>query len=756
MKPDRDQDANFADDLMDHAETTGFDGDGGAASKNEAAVSTKQRQDEAAHTEPEQESLDEQTKIERVVQNYRVLRTISETPTSVVYKAEHKRTKRRVSIKVIYATQNTNSETINRARVEIERAVHLRHPGIAELIEAGTTDEGHCYFISDFVKGVTLDEYVSIHKLSTMDRLKLFGRICDALQYAHQRCLLHRDLRPSNILIDGKCNPRIVGFAVAAVTEVDIGVSEDLIKKRQFGEFLAYKAPEQISGRRHDIDVRTDLYSMGVIAYELLTQRLPYHVKSANPREYADVINREMPAKPSSVNNGLRGDLEAILLKMLAKDPAERYQNIADTLLDLENYFEQRPISARPLGAFYEFRKLAARYKSRSISVAALALAMVLFGLHIHRTTRESERNKLLSQIQALEATTDNQKMQRDTAQVELQIAQKKMTAAVAAQKVADQKAHTAMAELGSWRDKASVATADAQRAERDADRAETVASFFPDLFQSNIAGEIVGQTASLLLLDEAASLAAGYFDGDPQLQSSVFLNIARAYQNMNADEKATALAKSALQKARDELGERHEVTVEALNRVTAGLFAQRNVVEAEPYARQLVTASETLFGAEHVKTLTAVHNLGMIYFLQDNFADAGDMFQRALDGRRTTLGSQDPRTVASMHFLGRVRFAQGRLADAEKLWREEIAIQSEDASAPRWKLADVRGRLGQCLTNLGKFEEAEGLLLDSHADLRDRLGDDHKLVKEAKQRVVDLYKATGREDLADRFTKGS
>ena len=158
------------------------------------------------------------SEIERAVCDYRVIRTLSESPTSVVYKAEHKRSKRPVAIKVVFNRALIHTDRVERARVEIERAKHLNHAGIARLVDAGLTDDGHCYLISDFVKGVSLDEYVSVHKLSFNDRLTIIKKISEVVQYAHQRCMLHRDLRPSNIVIDGKCNPCIVGFGVAAST----------------------------------------------------------------------------------------------------------------------------------------------------------------------------------------------------------------------------------------------------------------------------------------------------------------------------------------------------------------------------------------------------------------------------------------------------------------------------------------------------------------------------------------------------------
>lgn len=689
------------------------------------------------------------SEIERAVENYRVIRTLSETATSVVYKAEHKRTKRNVAIKVVYNHAEPDAKMIERARIEIDRATHLSHPGIARLLEAGLTGDGHCYLVSDFIKGISLDEYASVHKLSSGDRLSILTKICEAVQYAHQRCVLHRDLRPTNIIIDGKCNPCIVGFGIAAVTGVDVGVDDGVARKREFGEFLAYKAPEQVEGRAHEIDVRTDVYSLGAIAYELLTGALPYHVKTANPKDFIKTIAEEMPPKPGSVKPALRGDLEAILLKMLEKRPEARYQTVAGVLTDFHNFFQERPISARSAGALYEFRKLASRYKSRTISVVIVFLALLAFAIHIHHTTREAERKRLTGEINRAELQARNLTMQRDTVIAELATLKQSARSVGDTQRELNERIDSLRSNLAQTQKEASVNEARAARAEAISDQADQIASYFPHLFTPDVAGRVLGREPSIQFLDESAQRAALDFKNVPVIQAAIYLKLATAYQNMSAPGKAAAIAKTALGIFREHYGERNEDTLTALNRVTSALYQSGDYADCEPYARKLVDAATQLYGPDHERTLTATHNLGMTLFLDNKLDDAGEVLEQAVDARRRVLGPTDDRTVASIHALAVVRADQGRYADAATLFREEIAALLDETPGGHWHVADARSRLGACLTSMGQFDDAESLLLDSYAELKDTFGAKNDTTDQARRRIVDLYKAWGRETSA-------
>lgn len=688
--------------------------------------------------------------IEGIVRNYRIIRTISETSASIVYKAEDARTKRHVAIKVIYNRGLPDFERINRARVEIERLRHLSHPGIAALFDAGLTPEGHCYLVSEFIKGVSLNEYLAIHKLSLEDRFAVFMRICEAVHYAHQKCLLHRDLRPSNIVIDGKCNPKLVGLGVASVTDVDVGPAKEGSGRRELREFLVYKSPEQVACRIYDTDVRSDVYSLGVILYELLTDRLPYSCNSESGKEIVQAVKTEMPAKPGSVKANLRGDLEAIVLKTLEKQPSDRYQNVLALMQDLENYLSKRPVGARRAGAMYEFRKLATRYKSRTISVAIMFLAMLAFGLHIHATTRDAGRTRVAEIEQRMMNDAARQKVAND-------ILVEQMNAAKALAQAESRERERIESRLNGFNAELLAVQSDrdayAQRAERAEARAgsyEAVSKFWRGVLTPT--GDSAENAVVERLLEQAAARITKSLGDQPIAAAAAFSDIGQALLSLNRAARAAEIHGEALRIRSAALGSDDEQTIESIHQLAAAYFAAGDAMSAEPVCRDLVNVTTRVFGDRDPRTLTAVNNLAMTLHARQQYAEAERLLRAALEGRRELFGPTDRRTGSTWQNLGIVLFDASRPADALGAFKEALTAFEVKLPANHKLILDTKSRIGGCLVDMGQFENAEPILIGAHKALKAAFGDAHPETNAALERVVNCYQQWGKPDSAQLY----
>ena len=313
---------------------------------------------------------------------FRIVGIIGEGGMGIVYEAEQDDPKRRVALKVVRPGMVTRG-LLQRFRHESQVLGQLRHPGIAQIYQAGTADEGtggQPYFAMELISGRPLLEHAKTHDLGVRKRLELIARVCDALQHAHQKGVVHRDLKPANILVEDDGQPKVLDFGVARATDADI---QTVTLKTDIGQLvgtLPYMSPEQASGDPARIDIRSDVYSLGVVTYELLTGRLPYPVAGKMVHEAVRVIQEEDPTRLSSIDRSLRGDVETILAKALAKEKERRYQSAAEFATDIRYYLADRPITARPASALYQLRKFARRNKALvggstvGITVAFIAL----------------------------------------------------------------------------------------------------------------------------------------------------------------------------------------------------------------------------------------------------------------------------------------------------------------------------------------------------------------------------------------------
>ncbi len=338
-----------------------------------------------------------------VIGRYKLLEKIGEGGMAVVYMAEQEEPiRRKVALKIIKLGMDTKS-VIARFEAERQALAMMDHPNIAKVLDAGATETGRPYFVMELVKGVSITDYCDANSLSTKERLELFIQVCNAVQHAHQKGIIHRDIKPTNVMVtlhDGKSVPKVIDFGIAKA------INQKLTEKTLFTRYAhiigtpAYMSPEQAELSDLDIDTRTDIYSLGVLLYELLTGTTPFgeeELRKAGYIEMQRVIREQEPVKPSTklstlgktltdiakhrsstpdlLRKAVRGDLDWIVMKSLEKDRARRYETANGLALDIRRHIEHEPVLARGPSTTYRLQKFLRRHRSQT--VAALAMMIV-------------------------------------------------------------------------------------------------------------------------------------------------------------------------------------------------------------------------------------------------------------------------------------------------------------------------------------------------------------------------------------------
>ena len=322
------------------------------------------------------------------ISSYVIRRRLGEGGMGIVYEGEQQTPRRSVAIKVVRGGQCVDEYHLKLFQREVQTLARLKHPAIAAIFEAGRTDDGQHFFAMELVRGLRLNDYVRDQRISRRQQLDLFCKVCDAIHYAHQRGVIHRDLKPSNIIVDSEGNPKILDFGLARITGPDDGLTTTGTEIGQIRGTLPYMSPEEARGNPDEIDVRSDVYSLGVIFYELMTGELPYTVNRTVLHEAVKTICDEPPRKPSTLDRSLRGDLQTIALKALEKERGRRYQSAMAFIEDIKRFLANQPILARRAGMIYRFRKLVIRRKIAFTFVVAIFLVTAAAAFWVNQAAR--------------------------------------------------------------------------------------------------------------------------------------------------------------------------------------------------------------------------------------------------------------------------------------------------------------------------------------------------------------------------------
>jgi tetratricopeptide (TPR) repeat protein/tRNA A-37 threonylcarbamoyl transferase component Bud32 len=669
-----------------------------------------------------------------VIGRYRVMRLLGEGGMGAVYEAEQDQPRRIVALKLIKPSFAT-ALNLRRFQHESQALGRLQHPGIAQIHEASTADNGfglQPYFAMELIRGRALLESARTRQLNTRERLELMAKICDAVEHAHQRGVIHRDLKPGNILVDETGQPKILDFGVARVTDRDVQPTRQTDLGQLVGT-LAYMSPEQALGDPMVIDTRSDVYTLGLILYELLAGKLPYQIDQVPLPEAVRVIREHEPAPLSSFDRGYRGDIDTIVAKALEKDKGRRYGSSAELAADIRRYLTDEPIMARPASARYQLQKFARRHKPL---VAAAAAVFVALAAGVVASTWEAVRARTAQQVAVTQRDRAVAAERRATAQEE---------SARRSAAIAEQERKTAISEK--------------VRADAEATTAEAVNDFLRnDLLSQASPARQPGPSAKpdpdikvRTALDRAAARIDGKFDARPEVEAAIRDTIGQTYLDLAMFKEGENQARRALELRRRVLGVANPETLKSMDHVAR---ATNNGPEAESLFSQTLGIRRRMLGPEHPDTLTSMDGLAEAYHFEEKYAQAEALFRRVLEIRKRVLGPEHPDTLKTMIGLAREYESERKYAQSESLYVEMLGIgrrilgpEHPNVLAGMMGLANVY--LGQ-----GRFPQAEALYAQVVAYQSRVLGPEHWETLKSENNLAETYLREGKSSEAEKVLK--
>lgn len=612
-----------------------------------------------------------------------------------------------VAIKVLKRGFDTG-DFVRRFRAEQQILANLDHPHIARLLDGGATEDGLPYLVMELVDGICLDAFCRHHKLSLEDRIGLFIKISDAVHTAHQHMVVHCDLKPSNILVTPKGEPKLLDFGIAKVMRQDPGSMT-----RSFSMRLGtppFASPEQISGG--DITSSSDVYGLGEILFLLLTDQKPKDAKKA-----ADSVQLPSRASGSSMDRQvLRGDLDAIVLKSMAQEPADRYHSVAALREDLNRHQKRLPVEAQTYTWTYALRLLAIR-RRRELMIAAGTLLVILavnlgwflFQRHLETVRAEEMVATSLEMLEIFDSTADESAT--DAARTLFQNLLNTPTLAASEQQahLYDRLGryllrHEHPEEARPFLERALTLRQTAQQPVL-----EDQAASFNNLalsFKKN------GQLESaVFFLEMAAAQYRQHPEWDRGEALDVLHNLASVERQRGNTQTALDLYREALEQRRTYHGERSKEVARTLNNLGSLLIREFRLEEAESYFEEALSIREEIYGPGHTNVTTSLIGLASVREAQDRADEAIGLYRRAAEIRRKQLGDTSPATARACSALGFALLGRGTEADlleARRLLSQAVSGLDLDREANREAGMVARRNFAAVLLELDELQAAK------------------------------------------------
>jgi tetratricopeptide (TPR) repeat protein len=671
---------------------------------------------------------------------YKLLQQIGEGGFGSVFMAEQERpVTRKVAIKIIKLGMDTR-QVVARFEQERQALALMEHPNIAKVLDAGSTETGRPFFVMELCKGDPIVEYCDKNNLSIDDRLELFAQVCNAVQHAHTKGIIHRDIKPSNILVstqDGRPNAKVIDFGIAKATASKLTEKTLFTEHRQLIGTPEYMSPEQAEGSL-DIDTRTDVYSLGVLLYELLTGTTPFSSKELRSAAYAEIqrIIREVePPRPSTrlssntetiasvaakrhtepkrLGMVVRGELDWIVMKALEKDRQRRYETANGLGMDIRRYLSGEAVVAAPPGAGYRLRKFVRRNRAvvtGGVAVgAALLVGMAGFAWQADRASTQRDLAVAAQRAEAEQrAQADAQRDRAVAAEAQASKRAEELTQVAGFQARMLSGIDPSEAGQALFTDlRERYATALATDGASDDDRSARMAGFASEL-------ELVNATdAAVALIERAVLGPAGEaieaeFKDQPLVDASLRHTLSQVYTSLGRSEQAATMVREAMEIRRRVLGEDHPDTLVAISDFGVVLENAGDLPGAESAYRQALDARRRILGNEDLATYISASNLGNFLRSTGSFAEAETLLREAMDGLRRLKGNDNRDTLIAINKFGYLLIEQGRPQEAEPLWREvyETGLRvfgPDDPDMLVWT-----HNLGGLLNVLGRSADAE------------------------------------------------